>query len=369
MPDTASYHVPDGPLLVRTDASSAIGLGHAMRCLSLAEAYAEAGGTVAFLMVAPPEAFAERATRGGAEVRSLAVAPGSMEDLRETLTAAEQLGAAWIVLDGYHFDSDYQSGLVAGGPPVLALDDHGHVSRYSAALVLNQNVGADERAYGNRGPGTRLLLGPRFALLREEFRRWARPREPTPPRARHVVVTFGGSDPENVSGRVLEALADVDVPVEVDLVVGPSNVNRDALEAAADRCPHPVEVLVDVSDMAARLAGADLAIAAAGVTALELARVGTPHIAIAIADNQRPGAHALGRDGVIVDLGWHADVSRAAIADAVAALAEDPGWRAELSRRGRGLVDGRGAERVLAAMRAGGAGHSMIAPECPDDRN
>jgi UDP-2,4-diacetamido-2,4,6-trideoxy-beta-L-altropyranose hydrolase len=350
MSQAALDHVTGGSLLVRTDASPAIGMGHAMRCLSLAEAHAEAGGQTTFLMAQPPSGFAERVRGGGAQVRPLSAAPATAEDLEQTLAVADRMGATWIVLDGYQFDADFQAGLVAAGKRVLAVDDHGHARRYSSELVLNHNAGADQGLYRVRRPDTRLLLGPRFALMREEFRRWPAPRRPPPPRARRVVVTFGGSDPDNVSGRVLEALASVDGPLDVELIIGPSNLNRGALEADAASCPHPVEVLVDVREMAARLARADLAVAAAGVTALELARVGTPHVAIPIADNQLPGALALGRDGIVVNLGWHADVSGAAIADAVTALADNPGWRAALSRRGQELVDGCGAYRVLAAM-------------------
>jgi UDP-2,4-diacetamido-2,4,6-trideoxy-beta-L-altropyranose hydrolase len=350
MSDSVRDHMTGRAILVRTDASSSIGLGHAMRCLSLAEMHREAGGQAVFLMAEPPSAFAGRASSSGAEVRALTGAPGSAEDVGETLAVADALGAGWIVLDGYQFDGDFQAKLAAGGPRVLALDDHGHAGRYSADLVLNQNAGAGETPYRDRRPNTRLLLGPRFALVREEFRLWSAPRPAIPARARRVVVTFGGSDPDNVSERVLAGLGAVPGPLEILLLIGAANVRRIALQDAASRCPHPVEVVVDARDMAARLASADLAVAAAGVTALELARVGTPHIAIVLAENQRPGALAMASEQIVVNLGWHADVVAESIGAAVAALVDDAERRAEMSRRGRELVDGRGAERVLAAM-------------------
>ena len=350
MSATDRDHMTGRTMLVRTDASPAIGMGHAMRCLSLAELHAQAGGRATFLMAHTPDAFADRASRSGAEVRRLSTAPGTSGDLEETLAAADAVRAAWIVLDGYQFDGDYQRGLVGAGARVMALDDHGHAGRYSAELVLNQNAGADEGLYRDRRPDTRLLLGPRFAMLREEYRRWSAPRSTVPVRARRLVVTFGGSDPDNVSARVLEGLAAVPGPLEVLLLIGAANPHRTALQDAASRSPYPVEVVVDARDMAARVSSADLALAAAGVTALELACVGTPHIAIVLAENQRPGALALAREEIVVNLGWHADVTPESIGVAVATLADDAGRRAEMSRRGRELVDGHGAERVLAAM-------------------
>jgi spore coat polysaccharide biosynthesis predicted glycosyltransferase SpsG len=258
--------------------------------------------------------------------------------------------AAWIVLDSYDLDGAFQKAVAGAGHRVLALDDHGHAGRYHADLVLNQNAGADADLYAQREPTTRLLLGPRYALLREEFRRWAADTRPAPPRARRVVVTLGGSDPDNVSARVLDGLAAVPGPLEVLLLVGPANRHRSSLERAATACRHPVEIAAGVRDMAMRLAWADLAVSAAGSTVLELARVGTPQVLIVLADNQAPGAAAMARDGLAVNLGRHTSVDPDTIAAAVAALADDAERRQELSRRSRELVDGRGTDRVLAAM-------------------
>ncbi|HUA04670.1 MAG TPA: UDP-2,4-diacetamido-2,4,6-trideoxy-beta-L-altropyranose hydrolase [Solirubrobacteraceae bacterium] len=348
-------------LLFRADASAAIGMGHAMRCLALAEAYrGSAGGRSVFLMASPLPAFASRAQAGGAagpgadgagaEVRALVAPPGSAGDVRETLATAADVGAGWIVLDGYEFDGGFQAAVVDAGHRVLALDDYGHGGRYHAQLVLNQNAGADPAPYADRAPATRLLLGPRFALLREEFRNRPARRRPAPARARRVVVTLGGSDPDNVSARVLEGLAAVPGPLEIVLLVGPANPHRAVLEREAAACLHRVQVVTDVRDMAKRLAWADLAVAAAGSTVLELACVGTPQVLIVLADNQAPGAAAMARDGLAVSLGRQESVAPDTIAAAVAALAEDAARRNDFSRRSRELVDGQGTTRVLAAM-------------------
>jgi UDP-2,4-diacetamido-2,4,6-trideoxy-beta-L-altropyranose hydrolase len=333
-------------LLVRTDAGVAIGLGHAMRCLALVQALAdECGGSAEFLMADPPRAFAARAAREGATVSVLQTGEA---DAGETARRAE--GADWVVLDGYHFDGAYQRVLVEAGLKLLAFDDHGHAGSYPAHLVLNQNLGAGPEPYANRAPYTRLLLGPRHALLRREFRVWDGAANGVPSVARRVLVTLGGSDPANVSARVLAALGGVEGPLEVQVLIGGANPHREALERAAAACPHPVDLALDVLDVPERMAWADLAIAAAGGSSWELARVGTPQIAIVLADNQRPAGRALGEQGLAVSLGWHADVSAGVIAEAVAGLAADVAQREELSRRGRELIDGRGALRVLGAM-------------------
>ena len=310
---------------IRADASTAIGWGHAMRCLALAQALPE---RPTFVMDDPPAAFVERA-EPDAEV----VALGSGYDVA---------GAEWVVVDGYHLGSDYQRALRESGARVLVIDDHAHLDSYDADILLNQNLGAPD--YRDRAPGARLLLGPRYALLRREFRDLTPPDRP--PEARRVLVTLGGSDPDGVTVRVVRALERVERPLEVQVIAGAGNPHLEALERAA------ADLVVDAHDMPSRMMWADLAVTAAGSTAWELARVGTPQITIVLADNQRPIARGLADAGLAVSLGWHADLDEETIAAAVTALVDDAGRRAELSRRGRELVDGQGALRVVAAMGA-----------------
>jgi UDP-2,4-diacetamido-2,4,6-trideoxy-beta-L-altropyranose hydrolase len=328
-------------MLVRADASAAIGMGHAMRCLALVQA----AGSGTFLMADPPEAFVARAD---GRVSTLSAAPGTAADAQETASRAHGERADWVVLDGYHFDGFFQQVLVDAGLRVLALDDHGHAGHYAAHLVLNQNLGATEAPYADRATYTRLLLGPRHALLRGEFRDLELPERVAPARARRILVTLGGSDPDNVSALVLAGLALVPGPLEIQVLVGGANPHRAALARIAG--PHPVELVTDARDMPERMLWADLAVAAAGGSAWELARVGTPQVTIVLADNQRPAGAALAAENLSVVLGWHADVTAGALAAAVGGLVDDAARRAELGARGRALIDGRGALRVLEAM-------------------
>ena len=302
-------------IVVRADATPAMGLGHAMRCLALAQAYRDAGGDVVFAMADPPAAFAAR------------LAAESI-GLRPAEPAAT--GADWIVLDGYHFDAAYERELRAAAR-LLVLDDHD--ADHDADLILRQGLGA--RA------GDRVLAGVRYALLRREFRQWAGGDRAVPERVQRVLVTLGGGDPGPVIDIVLEALTRADL--EVQWITGPLNPRRDA--------PPGVEVVVDATDMPERMQWADLAVTAAGSTSWELARVGTPQIAIELADNQRPVARALAERGIAVPAGWHADLDAAALARAIDGLTAER--RAEMSRRGRAAVDGQGAVRVLEAMGLG----------------
>src|SRR5258705_10354940 len=151
-----------GALLVRCDASVAIGTGHAMRCLALAQAWQNAGGHAVFIMVETTSAVEGRLQREGIGVARVCAAVGSEEDAQATIALARANQASWIVMDGYCFDARYQAELKEAKLKVLLVDDNGHQAHYSADIVLNQNVYAREDLYQSRESYTKLLLGPRF---------------------------------------------------------------------------------------------------------------------------------------------------------------------------------------------------------------
>ena len=112
-------------LLIRSDASIAIGTGHVMRCLALAQAWRDAGGNVTFAMAEATPSIEARLRIEGVNVVRLPVPPGSTEDSARTCDLARQENAAWVVVDGYQFGSAYQTALRAAGLKVLFVDDHG----------------------------------------------------------------------------------------------------------------------------------------------------------------------------------------------------------------------------------------------------
>jgi len=351
-------------LLVRADASSSIGVGHVMRCLALAQAWQEAGGSALFAMAEGAEALGERLAAEGMAVRPLQVEAGSVEDARQTLALAEREQADWLALDGYRFDAEYQRRLTQGHSRLLMLDDFGQASHYCADLVLNQNAHADAAFYPSREATTELLLGLDYALLRREFRHHPpQAKDPSQP-ARHLLLTLGGGDPDNLTGRVIEELSGIDLPgLETIAVVGASNPHRPRLEALRRASDRQLQLRSNVADMNELYAWADLAVTGGGSTLWELAHLGVPAVTLILAENQEPSSHRLDRMGAVRCLGEPRQLDPGAIAVAVARLCADPQQRRRLAERGRQLVDGQGAPRVvrrmLAALNQGDAACTM----------
>jgi UDP-2,4-diacetamido-2,4,6-trideoxy-beta-L-altropyranose hydrolase len=339
-------------LIMRADASSAIGSGHVMRCLALAEGWRDlVGGDVAFVSASLAGWFLDRLANDGISVMPIESVPGGMEDAELTLAASASSGAKWIVTDGYAFDDGYQRAIKTGPARHLFIDDYGHCTDYSADIVLNQNLHANDGMYRHRHDNVRLLLGPRYVLLRREFRgAGLSPRETTGIGTR-VLVTLGGGDPENVTTTVVDALSDVPVEnLEAVVAVGPNNPHEAVLRRTVEALPLPARLEYAVENMVPLMQWADLAICGGGSTCWELARMGVPSVVLVLAENQRPIAEALAAVDAAENLGWHSDLGPDAVAEAVGRLAICSERRAALSRQGRELVDGSGVDRVIGAL-------------------
>jgi UDP-2,4-diacetamido-2,4,6-trideoxy-beta-L-altropyranose hydrolase len=346
----------DVDLLIRADAGIEIGTGHVMRCLALAQGWREAGGDAVVAMATGAPSLEKRLAEEGFEFERLAAEPGSSEDAAAAARLAQEKGASWVVVDGYHFGYDYQRALKDAGLRVLFVDDNGHAGRYCADIVLNQNLHADEAMYADREPHTRLLLGTRYVLLRREFLKWKAWRREIPDVARKLLVTMGGAGPENVTLKVVEALAQVRVNgLEAVVAVGGGNPHHDGLCAAAADSPASIRVERDVRDMPELMAWADVAVSAAGSTCWELAFMGLPQITIVTAENQELVGAALAAMGPVIGLGRLTNRSAVDVSSRLSKLCAAAPRRRAMSSGAREQVDGQGAERVAAEL--AGIGH------------
>lgn len=342
----------DSTLIVRADAGVEIGTGHVMRCLALAQAWRDAGGRVVFAMAGTTSAIRGRVADEAGEIVEITSAPGTAEDARQTIAAARAQRAEWLVIDGYHFGTEFQCALKDSGFKVLVVDDYGHARHYFADLVLNQNVFASESMYSNRDSNTLLLLGPRYCLLRREFAAWRAWKREVPPMGRRLLVTMGGSDPANVTTKVIDALRLIDLnELETIIIVGGSNPHPEFVQLP-NCAGRRIRVLRDVTNIAELMAWADVAVSSAGTTCWELCFLSLPSLLVDVAENQTASARELARRGCAIHLGNAKDFSPEQAAIQLTKLLTSEQARHDLSARCHELVDGRGAERVVSSMRA-----------------
>jgi UDP-2,4-diacetamido-2,4,6-trideoxy-beta-L-altropyranose hydrolase len=336
------------PLLLRFDASDQLGFGHAMRCLALAQAWEDNGGRAISAVTSITPSLESTFEAGGIEVVHLTAQPGSLDDAREIAALKDQVGASWVVADGYNFDSSFQQALKKGGACLLLVDDMAHYEHYYADVILNQNLHANERNYVDREGYTRLLLGTRYALIRKEFLRWRKVERSFPKVAKKVLVSLGGGVEKDATLKTMNALRGL--PNLDVLVLGGREADDHPLRRASTEPRSALGVQHDFSGMSEVMAWADMAVTGGGSTCWEAAFMGLPSLLLVLAENQVAVATSLSSTGVAYNLGWHHEVSQSAIGNAVLQISGDVTERRRMSERARELVDGDGASRVAAIM-------------------
>jgi len=354
-------------LMVRADEGPKIGAGHSVRCLALTQHWTAAGGD-AMLVVArggSPRTAGWRAEQ--IPVMHIGADAGSAADAELTAELADKFRATWIAADAYHFDGWYQAALKSTGRGVLVMDDFGHATHYHADLIVNQNVDAAASLYAGRENGAGLLLGTRYVLLRSSFLRYWRVERPVSAVARKVLVTLGGGDSPGIVRRVLETLAETDRDLEVELVLGGACLHADTLRDNARRMPYSCTVRQSVLDMSGLMHWADVAISAGGSTCWELAFMGVPTLAIAIAEHQRAIGSGLERAG-FAHYAWHEDFTVAAFACMLREWFADSRARRKMARSGKRMVDGLGGWRVISRMNAFGLHPALVRGLQDEDR-
>jgi UDP-2,4-diacetamido-2,4,6-trideoxy-beta-L-altropyranose hydrolase len=338
-------------MLFRADASTQIGTGHVMRCLALAQACLAEGGQAHFLMGSEEATLAQRLTNEGVGVSYLSVPWANEADAQNTVALAKDLQADWVVVDGYHFGAEYQKWLKDAGLKLLVLDDYGHATHYWADIVLNQNITAKEEIYANREPYTELLLGTRYVLLRKEFWPWCRWQRQISLVASKVLVTLGGSDPDNVTLAVIQALQKAEiVGLEAIAVVGASNPHYSELAQAVEDWGGSITLKQNVTNMPELMAWADLAITAGGSTCWETAFMGLPSIAISLADNQTEIVKNLSDLNVVIGAGAYEAFEINSLAHCLQQCLSQQELRLSLSKTSCDLVDGYGCDRLVMAL-------------------
>lgn len=354
-------------VVIRTDASARIGLGHLARCRTLAMALRDQGATVRFICRAHSGHQIAALRADGFDVASLPAPPyqdaadgdyaawlgvPQDQDAVETLAALSAVPPDWLIVDHYGLDTCWELALRPHVDRILVIDDLAS-RRHDCDLLLDQNYAPTgvSRYQGLLPPAARTLLGPAYALLRPEYAQHRRILRTRDGQVRRVLVFFGGTDPINLSGCALSALSDPALDhLEVDLVIGANHPQRKALTAQAAARPgtrvHGLRPhLADLMD------AADLAIGAGGATTWERCCLDLPSLVVSLAENQRSVCEALAAAGLIQFLGECDQVTSADLHAAVIELVNSPERLIALSKAAAALVDGLGAARVIQAMR------------------
>jgi UDP-2,4-diacetamido-2,4,6-trideoxy-beta-L-altropyranose hydrolase len=340
-------------IALRADASDAIGNGHVMRCVTLANTLAERGERCHFICRSLTEPAKVAILNSGHQLHALPDARGKNDRLMshaEWLSAAWQIDAAetksiviaqgcdWLVIDHYGIDAAWEQCLRHDGLKLAVIDDLAD-RHHDCDLLLDQNLHADPHLrYAGLVPDrAQKLLGPRYALLRKEFGTGARAKlEGT-----NVLVAFSGADSLHLTVMTLQAL---DGHRDVTVVANSQNADLETIQkicAVAGWSLH-----IDTNSMATFMQQAAIAIGAGGGMVWERAAFGLPSIAVIVAGNQRQQVLNAEAAGMVLALdGMTLTVPTLAVS--LDQMLGNPELRKAMSDNCRRIVDGKGRLRVV----------------------
>ncbi len=289
-------------ILFRCDGDEFVGMGHVVRCLALAEEFRDVHGCAVMFAVASGPVGADKIREAGFLVWEK---PGDVDEASwmEERLAEERPHA--LIMD---FRTDLPRSAVRAwkenGIQVATLDDPSE-RRLEADLAFYPPVPQVREMDWADFQGD-LYVGWEWVVLRRQFsRRFHRPRNPVPV----ILVTMGGSDPKGLTLFAVEALERIRDEFRAVVLLGPGFTAHEELQRLTCRASHTYEVVENVSEVAALMARADLAIASFGVTAYELAAVGVPSVLLCLTDDHARSAEGLADIGAATTLGRYDLVS------------------------------------------------------------
>lgn len=364
-------------VVIRADANSKIGMGHVMRCLSVADALLKRGEEVLF--VTADDTPVPLLTKKGIPYRVLhtdyadmeAELPELWEVLRELPQGAESPDATLaqkntsILVDSYYVTEKYLAALKKRITTIY-MDDI-YAFSYPVDMLINYNIYGEEMGYEKDAAfaDTKLLLGANYVPLREEFSAGAgyvQSREAlslgaanvTPAEEGGILITTGGSDSFNLAGQLLMEAMKYDAlkTKEYHVVSGSLNPHIGELQALAQKHEN-IHIHCNVTNMAELMAESKVALSAGGSTLYELCAMGVPVIAFSFAENQERLVQTFVKRGIAQYGGNYRTDGNKMIQNTIAGLEtllEDKNLRSEYRKKARTLVDGKGAERIAEAL-------------------
>lgn len=350
-------------VVIRADANSKIGMGHVMRCLSVADALVKRREEVLF--VTADDTPVPLLTKKGIPYRVLhtdyadmeAELPELWEVLRELPQGAESPEAALaqkntsILVDSYYVTEKYLAALKKRIITIY-MDDI-YAFSYPVDMLINYNIYGEEMGYEKDAAfaDTKLLLGTEYVPLREEFSAAEQQRTAADG---GILITTGGSDSFNLAGQLLMEAMKYDALKEKEYHVVSGSLNPHIGEQQALAQKHEnIHIHCNVTNMAELMAESEVALSAGGSTLYELCAMGVPVIAFSFAENQERLVQTFVKRGIAQYGGNYRTDGNKMIQNTIAGLEKlcgDEALKTEYRRKALQLVDGRGAERIAEAL-------------------
>ncbi|MBU0599801.1 UDP-2,4-diacetamido-2,4,6-trideoxy-beta-L-altropyranose hydrolase [bacterium] len=325
-------------VVFRVDGGHKIGFGHIIRALTIAKRLAKKREIL--FLIKEDELAIEKVREEGYEVYLLS----------DKFEIVDHLSCEVFVSDIRDTSVDFMKKAKEISKCLVTFDDLGP-GRHLADILVDANI--EEKATlavsKEKSNVSLCLYGANYILLREEFEK--RQRKKIKENVERILVTMGGSDSKGTTLKVVSALEEMSLNLEVIVILGKGFFLKERLLDLIKRSSEKYKVLSDEKDIFKYMEGADLAISSAGVTMFELACCGVPMVVIPYDEDQEKNTKQFLNQSLLVNLGSSDYVSQEKIFTAVNNLISNLEPRERMSKELQRFVDGKGLFKIIEAIK------------------
>ena len=350
-------------VIIRVDASVEIGTGHVMRCITLAEElrnhnfeinfitrnhkgnlikFIQQKGFTTHILPSPQQKLIHKSDYASW------LGDSQINDAKQSLSFLQKDEPYLLIVDHYGIDTIWETLIRPHVTWLTVIDDLAN-RKHLCDILVDQNWYAKKTKtrYANLVPEhCNCLLGPQYSLLTPEYANFASLVPPHKGILQRILVFLGGSDPDNVTGKIIQSLmSPIFRHLIVDIVIGINHPCKEEIELQAEQRAYTY-VHYNLPSLAGLMIQSDLMIGAGGSTTWERLCLGTPSLTVTIADNQREYTKALSVEGYISYLGDISSLTPSSIAHTLELIIKQPQKLQEQSNKGKKLVPGNGSQMV-----------------------
>ena len=352
-------------VLFRADGSSKLGTGHIMRCLTFAQWLKKNGVPSALVMKDYDRNIVGLSRSFNCKVETISRSCSFKEDANITKAFADRYRADVIISDMNNTDTltrvkeyeEYLEILKNDNKFSIVIDGFGNEcisakTRILSDITVIPYFGSEGGIYMSCDK-IQYLLGPKYFIFREEFRKVIKIKRKIEKNANNILVTMGGSDPFKITIKVANALSRMNKPfLNLKVVLGPAfdSQAKKEVKAILEKFKGCYKIIENCNNMAKLMLWSDLAIINGGLTKYETAITGTPTLVISHSEAEEGIMKDFQKGGSTVHLGYAKNIKESAICECVEELLGSSALRKKMSEKGRSIVDGKGADRIISRI-------------------
>ena len=336
-------------IFIRVDSSTKIGYGHFMRCMALADTL-QKNFEINFITRSLEGSLISDIQKKGFGIfqfYSNSEKINEKNDAQKTISLIKKHGGKKniLIIDNYQLSKKWETYVKPFVHKLIVIDDLPNRS-HKCDLLIDQNLHTKVNGlYKGLIPSNCIkLIGPKFSMIRKEFRMMRKSVKPRTFPIKKILVSFGGSDTKNQTSVALNSIKKMNGKINVDVVVGKANKCKKTLKIFCNKNKH-LTYYEQIDNIADLMLSSDLSIGSSGSTTWERCCLGLPAIVSISSNDQRDIANSLSRKKCIINLGDVKKLKESSYINVITNLKKND--LRNMSKNSMSLVDGNGTQRIF----------------------